>query len=349
MKICLIANDYVDQFPLKGYGGIEVCVQTLADGLFKHNADFFVVAPKHSEGEGDYPYRICRTKSGPTSKTGKTSLSFAWEAREIIKREKPDVIWSQSNWSVDALWDLHIPIICTFHDACYKMSGWVKRYPRVKYRFLSKFSYTNWITEGWEEKISFVQYSGLSDDDYCLGNFDNRMSHLLWVAGLRWGKHAKGLDYAMKLAEDYNYIRAFGSGDSQLENECDSFSKKCKHFYYGGNLNRGIDHLNEFSSAMAFIMPTRTPDTFPRTVLEAMSKGTPVIGFDNGAISEMVGEDGGVALSPDLDTRDFMLKYLTWREKFDNLSTSFKRTYEWSKRYHVNNEIERLIYESTNF
>lgn len=349
MKICLVANDYVDQFPLKGYGGIEVCVKTLADAMHERGLDFFVIAPKHSEGGADYPYRIIRTKGGPTSKTGKSPSFFAWEARSIIEKEKPDVIWSQSNWSADALWDLQIPMICTFHDACHKMYGWIKKYPRVKYRFLSEFSYNNWVTEDWEKKISFMQYSGLADEDYVLGDFENRMTHFLWVAGLRWGIHAKGLDYAIKMANCRYYIRAFGIGDPQLEQYCEKIAKNHNHFYYGGNLERGSKHTQEFSSAMAFLMPTRTLDTFPRTVLEAMSKGTPVLGFDNGALSEMVGIDGGVIVPEDEDPLVAYDKFLTWYKSYDNMEEVHRRTFEWSKKFHVNREIERLLYESINF
>jgi glycosyltransferase involved in cell wall biosynthesis len=322
-----------------GYGGIETCVQTIAEALHKHKKNFFVVAPKHSEKNVDYPYQIFRTKSGPTSETKKSSSSFAWESREIIEREKPDVIWSQSNWSADCLWDLGIPIICTFHDACQKMFGWIKKYPNVKYRFLSQFSYDVWVTEKWEADRSFVQYSGLADEDYVFYPEERRGDHALWVAGLQWGLHAKGLDFAINCAKMGLNVLAYGAGNPQLEDFCRKTASEVESFRYGGNLLRGLDHTNAFGSCKCFLMPTRTLDTFPRTVLEAMSKGTPVFGFDNGAIKEMVGTDGGFVCKEEKLSSLNIIEGLTSNK-------NYSKVFEWSKRYHVDNEIEKLISES---
>ena len=57
MKIALIANDYVQQFPLENYGGIETCVENLAQGLFDNKIDFFVVCPKR-KNKKEYPFEV---------------------------------------------------------------------------------------------------------------------------------------------------------------------------------------------------------------------------------------------------------------------------------------------------
>lgn len=340
MKICLLSNDYVQQFPTFSYGGVEICVESLANQLHESGLDFFVIVPKRS-AKKEYPFKIIETEASPSSESGKDSTHFAYSAKKIIKQENPDVIWSQSNWSADCLHDLKIPIICTFHDSRAKEFGWIKRYPNVRYRFLSNFSYNNWVTEDWEKKISFVLHSGIQQEDYNFNPKEKTKGYWLWVSGLRWGKQAKGLDVAMAMAEKMplKEFRIYGAGNEALEKECIEFSKKYPNFNYLGELKRGEDHDKAFSEAEAFLMPTRIPDTFPRVVLEAISKGTPVIGSNFGSIPEMVGDCGGIIMNNDLDLMEIS-------NKIFNLDR--KNVYESSFRYSAERELKGLM-ERSNF
>ena len=333
MKICLLANDYVQQFPLKGYGGVEICVESLAWALWSYNHEFFVITPQTEGEQQKYPFPVYETKAKPTSISKDSSYNYAWSAREIIKVQKPDVIWSQSHWSADALNDLGIPIICTFHDSCEKKFGWIKNYPNVRYRFLSEFSYNNWVTETWERKISFVTHSGLIADDYELNEKPN--DYLLWVGGLVWGGQAKGLDYVMKLAElmPEQEFRVYGAGNPQLEGLLQSYSQQYRNFHYMGELERGEEHHKAFANAKAFLMPTRIPDTFPRVVLEAMSKGTPVIGSNCGSVPETIG-DTGMIIDPD-NPQPLNLP------EFDR-----RAVFERARLYHILMEVDSLVAES---
>lgn len=58
--------------------------------------------------------QIIDTRSPPATAT------HVWisEVREILAQERPDVIWSQSDWSARGLNSLGIPIICTIQDRC---------------------------------------------------------------------------------------------------------------------------------------------------------------------------------------------------------------------------------------
>ena len=64
MRIALIGNDYIQQFPLIDYGGIETCVENLAEGLHDNNMDFFVVCPKRAVIK-DYPFEVYETEEEP--------------------------------------------------------------------------------------------------------------------------------------------------------------------------------------------------------------------------------------------------------------------------------------------
>lgn len=287
MKIALLGNDYTQQFPLIDYGGIEVCVENLAQGMLNQEIDFFTIIPKRSKKES-YNFTILETEEEPTSITRKNPSYFCTQAKEIIKQEKPDIIWSQSNWSIDILQDLNIPIICTFHDSCDKKELWIKNYKHVYYRFISKFQYNNWIKEDWERKISFQCYTGLDDKEYTYINTNNNQKYFLWCAGLQWGYQAKGLDIFIELASQNptELFIAYGSGNDQLADSLNSIN--LPNFKFLGPLVRGNIHQTVFGNAKALIMPTQIPDTFPRTCLEAISKGTPIIGSDKGSIPEII-------------------------------------------------------------
>jgi glycosyltransferase involved in cell wall biosynthesis len=290
MRIALIGNDYVQQFPLESYGGIETCVENLATGLFENKLDFFVVCPKRTIKK-KYPFELYETQELPTSISKKNSSFFAYSVVEVLKNLKFDVIWSQSYWSVEPLLQFNKPIICTFHDSCEKQYGWMRNYDNIKYRFASKFQFNNWVKEDWEKEKSFFCYTGLEKQEFDYEQ--DKDNYFLWCAGLRWGFEAKGLDIFIEIAKqnkNHNFV-AYGSGNEEIAKYL--YSLNIPNFSYKGDLPKGPIHNNVFKRARALIMPTKIPDTLPRTCLEAISKGTPIIGSNNGSIPEIISLSGG--------------------------------------------------------
>ena len=335
MKIALIANEYESQFPLGGYGGIEIYVETLAKGLHRNGLDFFVVCPKRESRE-DYPFEIIEANEPPAKITKRSPHYFASEVRKILSDRKPDVIWSQSNWSADALHDLGIPIICAFHDSCAKQFGWIRNYSNVKYKFLTDFHYSNWIKEEWERKKSFVCHCGLGEEEFSKGVHKN---NYLWCAGLKWGPQAKGLDIFLKLAEvnKDKEFKVYGGGSEEMERYILDFCKLNSNVFFGGELPRGAKHEEAFASAKFFVIPSQIPETAPRTIIEALSKGTPVIGSLSGSVPEMVGEFG--VCSNEFEKLNEAL----------NISIDRDKAFEYSKKFHINEEIKVLISQSASF
>jgi glycosyltransferase involved in cell wall biosynthesis len=208
----------------------------------------------------------------------------------------------------------------------------MKKSRNVFYRFLSEFSYGNWVTEDWEREVSFVCHSGIVSDDYSFSSSSE--NYWLWVGGLRWGMKAKGLDLTMDLARKCpnQEIRVYGGGNPALENELNLHSQKYSNFRYLGELKRGSDHKEAFSKAKLFLMPTAIPDTFPRVVLESMSKGTPVLGSNFGSIPEMVGEKGGSIFDPFISEKDISIAE----------SRDRKEVFDWSQKFSIEKEVEKL-------
>jgi glycosyltransferase involved in cell wall biosynthesis len=334
MRIALIGNDYIQQFPLQGYGGIETCVENLAQGLFENKLDFFVVCPKRSNVK-DYPFEVYETEEEPTSISKKNSSYYAYSVSKVLENLKFDVIWSQSYWSIEPLLKFNKPIICTFQDSCEKQYGWIKKYEQVKYRFISQFQYKNWIKEDWEKEISFYCYTGLDNSEFELSI--NKEEYFLWCAGLQWGLEAKGLDIFINLAKinkNYHFI-AYGSGNPELEKYL--YSLKISNFEFKGALNRGHQHRNAFKKASKFIMPTNLPEALGRTVIESFSKGTPVIGSYNGALDELIINEinGKKCLSLDDYSQALEITF--------NYNTIFTDSYKFSTEF----EIQKMLKESS--
>ena len=336
MRIALIGNEYQQQFPLISYGGIEASVEHLAWGLHKARADFFCIVPareKNHQGElsQNYPFEIVEAPFVPSSRSGRPPVQFAQCAHEILKVKKADIIWSQSHWSVPPLLDLNTPIICTFSDSCPRQEGWMINHPNVFYRFISKFQYRLWVREEWEHSRSFQIYYGLADDEYDFG--EEREGYFLWVAGFGWGWQAKGLDVFIKLAkqnQDKRFV-AYGTGSQVIEEALKRVAVLLPNFEFKGELRRGPTHREAFKKARAFIMPTRTPETFALTVLESLSKGTPVIGFANGCMPEAVRNHGVIS-------NDIPLLNSALTREFDH-----RACFEYSKRFAVEHEVKRML------
>lgn len=334
MKIVLIGNEYYQQFPLLSYGGIEASVENTAWGLYRYGGvDFSCIVPRRIlPADTSYPFDIIEADFIPACRSGAKATAFISKAVSIAKGLKPDIIWSQSSWSVRPLIDSGIPFIATFQDSCVKNDGWMVNHPCAHYRFISKFQFRNWVREDWEFERSWQVYTGFMDEEYDFGY--QREGYFLWVAGLNWGVRRKGLDVFVNLARrnpDKLFV-AYGTGNFLLGTALKVTGKLLRNFEFRGPLMRGASHAEAFKNAAAFIMPTQIPEALGRTVVESLSKGTPVIGSANGALPEIVLPEVGVA------TNDLRLMNEALAVKFDSA-----RCFEHAKNFHVKHEVARLI------
>jgi glycosyltransferase involved in cell wall biosynthesis/SAM-dependent methyltransferase len=340
MRIALIGSRDAQQFPTISYGGIETCVENLAWGLHKSGKDFVCIVPRR-ETKRPYPFEIVESDVPPIDGPEYNVWPFAYSLKSIVRQLAPDVIWSQSFWSAETLQDLNIPIICTFHDYIPSSRGikerWFSHRKNTWYRFISRFQYNQWVDpkSHWQLKRSFYQYTGLANEEYCFGPKDRRQDHFLWVAGLNWGKKIKGLDIFIELAKrnpDKRFV-AYGKGYGKIMEELYRLNEDIDGFEFRGELNRGQEHRNAFAEARAFIMPTQMPEPFGRTIIESMSKGTPVLGSSHGALPELIENGLSGFTTGSMETLEGCLDY-----QFDN-----RQCFEYSKRFHINEEIAALI------
>ena len=347
MKICVVGADYKQQFPLLEYGGIEAAFENLCIGLdryFKDEVKFCTIVPKILNKNGmSYDFNIIETNYIESAISKVPPVYFANEAKEIIKRgnAKPDVIWSSGDWSVKALHDLKIPIIATIMDSGGWEDGKFLYKEHVFYRFASKFIYDLVFKDAdSNEQInkikaqSFWCHTGIADEEYLLT--EEKENYILWVAGLHWGWQGKGLDLFLEMARrrsEQQFV-AYGTGLPQIEEQLKNISKQLTNFEYMGSLARGDQHKTVFKKAKLFTFLTQIPEAFGRTGLEAITKGTPVLGSTKGAVPELYGPAGICT-----DDIDVMINTL-------DTSFNFKHVYTYSQKFHIKNEIQLLLDKS---
>jgi glycosyltransferase involved in cell wall biosynthesis len=343
MKIVLIGNEYKQQFPLRGYGGIESCVEQLAQGLSQAGVDFYVVVPKRQKSWWHrlprYPFEVVEVDFMPGAVSGRPPAEFMAKVRELLEtRPRPDVIWSQSKWAPPPLLDLSIPIITTLHDSmAERQPELMMDHPNVYYRFISNSQLQLQVQEEWEQRRSVRIYTGLSPEEYAFAAAPG--DYYLWVAGLNWGWSLKGLDLFVELAErnpDKSFC-CYGSGDLALARKLKKISAKMKNFRFGGELKRGRQHRRVFQRARALLMLSRTREAFGRTILESLSKGTPVIGRETGAIPEIIGPAG--YCSNDVDQLNQALRQDFSRQACFEHAQSFSVATEVTQMMHYSQQI----------
>ncbi|MDX2128787.1 MAG: glycosyltransferase family 4 protein [Chloroherpetonaceae bacterium] len=337
MKIAIIGNEYEQQFPLIGYGGIESCVENLALGLSKTAQQFCCIVPKRVENEPKknlYPFEIIEADFIPSKKSRRTVWDFMAKVKPILESYRPDIIWSQNAWSVDVPISLGIPVLTTMHDSHEREASWLNNSPLVYYRYISKFQFKNWVTEAWQLPKSTQIYTGLDESEYDFSEVTG--TYFLWVAGLGWGWENKGLHLFAKLAKRNPHLHfiAYGSRRFSVEFKLFCATWNLKNFEFRGILRRGEMHREVFKNARAFIFPTQIPETLGRTVLESFSKGTPVLGSANGALPELI-QDCGVSTNSFDDLEQSL--YMTFNRK---------KCFENSLRFSVTEEVRRMVMTS---
>ncbi len=350
LKVLVVGNCCLQHFPIIDYGGIESCVEHLCTGLHSHYKDeieFTVIVPKileKKELKDTYEFKIIDTNYVGSSYSNVHPIYFAQEVKNILQNSpsKPDVIWAQGDWSVKVLGDLNIPIITTINDSGPWVDGKYFYRPNVYYRFVSEFLYNFVLQDADKNELveqvksqSFWLHTGLDDYEYELE--PNKDNYILWVAGLNWGFDGKGLNDFIELAKkmpEEKFV-AYGTGNKDIEAQLIDKVKNLPNFEFRGKLNRDHTHREVFKKAKFFAMFSKIPEAFGRTGLEAISKGTPVLGSMWGSVPEQVNHPDVGFCSDNLDEIVKAIRTKT----FD-----YKKCYEFSKeKYHVKNEINGLL------
>jgi len=339
MQIAVVCPHLLPAFPHLGVGGTEYRLENLAHGLQAAGLDFFVVCPRRDpELVREYPFPVLEVDCWPTRtaslQAGADGGDYHRRVLELLACERPDLVFLQASEDPARFHTLAARIIVTDNCPCGKRRFEIRDYGNVRYRFVSEAQRRSLVESAEEERLSFMVHTGMAAREYQLETEPG--DYYLWVANLNWGFEKKGLDVFLGLAEQLSEksFVAYGSGNAELEESLRLFERSHANFEFGGQLARGCQHTAAFRGARAFVHVTRVGEAFGRTVLEALTKGTPVLGNSDGGTPEQIDADGGIIC----DTRDALAASLEALGGFDR-----RRVFASAQRFHVRHEIEALI------
>ncbi len=206
-----------------------------------------------------------------------------------------------------ALSDSRVPVLTTLHaQGTPEFDEALSAFPFARFAALSEAHAKSFV----KTKISYVVHNGI---DVNLFRFQKKKGdYLLWIGRLAKARDRrgnfldpKGVGWAIRLARETG-SRLILSGNVE---DMDFFRREVKPF-----LNKKIRWVGEVSAeqplskrkvarlmggARAFLMTINWAEPFGLVMAEALSCGTPVIGFDRGAVGEIVADGKtGFAVSP---------------------------------------------------
>ena len=300
MKIALISPYDIIVPPLE-YGGIELVVSKLADGLVKRGHDVSLFAAKGSKTKANL------VSYGPPIGIGSENrenllLTLTYLYKTFSRAKEFDLIHNHAGRLPLFFASLiSTPFVSTLHTP---LPDSPDAKPRGKYQTMEEFSNLPFVSISNNQrepfpKLNYVAtvYNGTVDENiYKLGKGDG--GYLVWIGRFDWqkGPHiaikvAKELGVPIKLAgkypEDDNYFK------SEVEPLIDG-----KAVISVGEVNEE-EKVSLLQGAVAFMNPIQWREPFGLVVPEANACGTPVVAFKQGAMNELIENNrNGIIVEP---------------------------------------------------
>lgn len=201
------------------------------------------------------------------------------------------------------------PVVFTHHDPFSLL---------VRYKNnLPKYAHLNWISLSYAQRKGMPAdtnwianiYHGLPEDTYYL-NTEPQGNYALFCGRII---EPKGTHLAIRAVRAYNQARPQGEPILQLKIAGKHYSGESKDRYWQEQIEPEVDDVQIhyvgfvqsiaekqelFGNAKMLIMPSTFEEPFGMVAIEAMACGTPVVGLDSGAISEVVKEGVSGYIAP---------------------------------------------------
>lgn len=310
MKIGLIASIWIRIPPPGfGFGAQEYLAYAIAEGLQKRGHDVTLFASGDSETSGKL-VSITPTGVGimPSSDRKIKDIFELMNIHEAYRMsEKFDIIHNHLLPYGLLYADLFkTPSVHTLHHVIYK--------DRADIHLYEKFAKQNFISISKAQQkimpdLNYIHtvYNGVDPTfyRYCdkpQGNYLLYLGRIKRYKGIHTAIHiAKKLGLPLKIAAPLPFPM-----QSDYEDVMDYWEKDVKPLL-GGIIEHigvleGEAKISMLQHAKALIFPVERSEPFGMTVIEAMSCGTPVIAYDNGALPELMTDGIHGFLVPSMDT-----------------------------------------------
>jgi glycosyltransferase involved in cell wall biosynthesis len=295
MRIALVASPFIS-VPPSSYGGTELFIAQLANGLQKAGFDIVVYANGESKLDvevrwiyerGEWPIKGELYSNLKDTNHTAWAVRDAWNEADIIHLNNvPGLVFSQFD-GPQFVYTIHHP-----HNP--ELSRFYAYYPEVEYVSISGFQ------RGKEAmpRIHTIHH-GVDLDSYRLQTLKQPYLTFLGRIAPMKGTHiaievAKRAGIPLKIAGEVQpiYREYF---ESQIKPHVDG-----RNIDYLGKI--GLETKNELlGNSLAMLFPIQWDEPFGLVMIEAMAMGTPVLAFAGGAVEEVVQNGVSGRICADID------------------------------------------------
>ncbi len=343
MKIAILSTPWI-AVPPEGYGGIELVVANLTEGLVKkgHQVMLFATGDSKTSARLEYKHQEALGNDWSTKQNPYPFLNHLHKFFKIVKEEKFTIIHNNAQYIPQYFLDLQdTPFINTLHGAFYKSliapSGLIKdkRETLIRFKNHPYISISNNQRMG-IPNLNYVKtvYNGIKINEFSLGKGNG--NYLAWLGRITPNK---GIDIAIKVAKKANLplkISAFVDSSDQKY-----FDEQIKP-QIGDNIEiipqiKNNKDKNEFlGNALATLFPIRWHEPFGLVMVESMACGSPVIAFRKGSASEVIENEKTGFLVDDFEEMVNSLK------KINQINRSYCRQYV-AKKFGVETMVDNYL------
>ena len=282
MRIALIAPPFI-AVPPEEYGGTELFVGHLAEGLKKSGAEVVVYANGDSKAEVDvrwiYPHTEWPIKV-PTHAWLREINHESWAVADAFKH--CDVIHVQSAQALSFSRFVDRPFVLTLHDSySHELSAFYAHYPQAHYVSISDAQRKNEVMP----RLRTIHH-GIQLDQYKL--VEKKQQYLSFIGRIA---PIKGTHIAIDVAQRTGIpLKIAGEVQPAFR---EYFERKVKPHLDGklveyiGPANLAVK--NELlGNSIAMLFPIQWNEPFGLVMVEAMACGTPVLASPGGSVPEVV-------------------------------------------------------------
>ena len=284
MKILLTCDPEIT-VPPKNYGGIERIVDGLAKGYSQLGHEVYLIA--HPESNCKY------TKENfgwpcLDSRGAKNIVKNAFQLKKVTKEVNPDLIHSFSRllYLYPVFFTSKINVIQSYQrEISAKSTRLAKRIAGSK---LTLTACGQHMISDLPKSLDFRAIHNFTDTDFFTFNPDIKKEHLLFLGRI---EDIKGALECIQTAIATN-TKLIIAGNISKDHD-DYFNENIKPYLthplinYVGPVN-DEQKLKVLQSAIALLFPIKWEEPFGIVMAEALSCGTPVIGFNRGSVPEVI-------------------------------------------------------------